>query len=986
MTPERLQERPQENINRSKIATFSYNGKRIRYYEGDTVASALLSNGRTIFSRSFKYHRPRGLFCVAGRCPNCLMNIDGKPNVKACTTLVNDGMIVKEQNAWPSVDHDISSIIDKFSFLLPVGFYYKRFINPKWMWPMVRGFIRRAAGYGKVNTALQRNQGEYEHEYRFADVVVVGGGPAGLSAALEVCKSEFTTIIVDDQPELGGHLRYKASTCENCDELSGLRGFEAADKLIKKVDSSNIEVLTNATCFGVYEENLLGISQGKKLIKIRAKKIIVSTGCFERPFSFTNNDLPGIFLGEGIQRLINLHSVKPGETAVVFTNNTQGYEVALDLIDAGVEISALVIAKGSPKADDSMQSKLTDNGDLMLDGYVLLEAKGSREVIGAVVAKVNDESQLIPGTSKTIPCNLIVLSIGFEPANALLYQAGCEFRLDERLGETIPTEMAPNIYAAGDVTGIHDVQIAILQGRLAGLQAASELTAERDKSKASTTAESQRSNGSAEHSEKLKALTKQYATQSHPGLLYAAPGEKEKRIVCICEDITEKDMKLAIAEGFDDIEPLKRYTTFTMGPCQGKMCSLICTAIHANQTGLKLHETRRTTSRPPYQPLTLGLLDGPPHRPVRLTALHHKHVALNAIMMNMGEWKRPKSYGSLELEYRAIREQVGIIDVSTLGRFSIKGPEAGKFLELVYTHIYSNLKIGKARYALLLTEAGKVMDDGIIARLGEDEYFVTSSTGNAELVEEWLKWWQVTGSLKVSVTNITSGLAAINVAGPKSRELLSKLVDIDLSNEASPYMSCSSAKVAGVPAILLRIGFVGEVGWEIHFPAEYADYLWDKLLTEGADYGIRPVGVEAMRLLSLDKRHIWPTLDTDAASDALETDLGWAVKFEKKDFVGKHYLLKTQREGLRQKIVGFVVKEKAQVNNGDVIVVGGKPVGRITTAGFSYARQKYVGIAWVPIELAKEHSVIPIIHDGRPVEAEIVSGAFYDPEGKRMKS
>ncbi len=986
MNPERLPERPQEILNRSKTATFEYNGKKIRCYEGDTVASALLSKGRTIFSRSFKYHRPRGLFCVAGRCPNCLMNIDGKPNVKACTTLVNEGMIVKQQNAWPSVDHDISSIIDKFSFLLPVGFYYKKFIHPKWMWPMVRGFIRRAAGYGKVNTALQRNEKEYEHEHRYADVAVIGGGPAGLCAAIEASKSGFKTIIVDDQPQLGGHLRYKTSTCENCGELSGLRGFEAAGKLIDKVGSSNIEALSNATCFGIYEENLLGISQGKKLIKVRAKKIIVSTGCFERPFSFTNNDLPGIFLGEGVQRLINLYGVKPGEKALVFTNNTYGYQIALDLIDAGVEISALAIPKGSPKIDDSLLSKLREKGALILDGYVLLEAKGSREVTGAVVAKVNEEGELIAGMSKTLPSDLIVLSIGFEPANALLYQAGCEIVHDKKLGEPIPTSTAPDIYAAGDVTGIHDLQIAMLRGRLAGLQAATKLTDERDQSKASKAPASQGSNGSAEFSEKLRALTEQYVTQSHPGLLYTAPGEKEKRIVCICGDITEKDMKLAIAEGFDDLEPLKRYTTFTMGPCQGKMCSLVCTAIHANQIGLKLNETRRTTARPPYQPLTLGLLDGPPHRPVKLTALHYKHMALNATMMNMGEWKRPKSYGSLEREYRAIREQVGIIDLSTLGRFSVKGPEAGKFLELVYTHIYSNLKIGKARYALLLTETGKVMDDGIIARLGEDEYFVTSSTGNAELVEEWLKWWQVTGSLKVSVTNITSGLAAINVAGPSSRKLLSKLVDIDLSNEASPYMSCSRANVAGVPAIMLRIGFVGEVGWEIHFPAEYADYLWDKLLTEGEDYDIRPVGVEAMRLLSLDKRHIWPTLDTDAASDALETDLGWAVKFEKRDFVGKHYLLRTQREGLRQKIVGFVVKGKAQVDNGDVIVVGGKPIGRITTAGFSYARQKYVGIAWVPIEHAKEHSVIPIIHDGRSVEAEIVSGAFYDPEGKRMKS
>jgi sarcosine oxidase subunit alpha len=371
---------------------------------------------------------------------------------------------------------------------------------------------------------------------------------------------------------------------------------------------------------------------------------------------------------------------------------------------------------------------------------------------------------------------------------------------------------------------------------------------------------------------------------------------------------------------------------------------------------------------------------------MKLTAMHHKHLTLNAEWMDMGEWKRPKHYGSVEEEYRAIRERVGIIDVSTLGRFLVKGRDVGKFLDLVYTHIYSNLKVGKARYALLLTEAGKVLDDGIAARLSDDEYFVTSSTGNTDAVEEWLKWWQVTSSLDVTITNSTSGLAAINVAGPKSRELLSKLVDVDLSNESSPYMSCVQANVAGVPAIMLRIGFVGEVGWEIHFQAEYAEYLWDRLLAEGQPYGVRTVGVEAMRLLSLDKRHIWPTLDTDAASDALEADLAWAVKFEKRDFVGKHYLLKTQREGLRQKIVGFVVNGSGSAYNGDVIVVGGKVVGRVTTAGYSYAKGRRVGIAWVPVEFAKEGTQIPIIHDGRLVKGDVVLGPFYDPDGKRMKS
>ena len=989
MITERLAEKPGQSIDRSRTITFTYNGTKLQCFPGDTVASALYANDRRIFGRSFKYHRPRGLLCVAGRCPNCMMNIDGQPNVKACTMVAREGMKVEQQNAWPSLDNDLGSIVDKFSFLLPVGFYYKTLIHPKWIWPLARDFIRKAAGYGKVNTSLKRGAEEYEHDNRYVDIAIIGGGLAGLSAAIEASKFGYSVLLVDDQPQLGGRLRHRSSLCNNCDELSNLRGFEAATKLSHEISSAtNIEVLSNATCFGLYEENLLGIAQTHRLYRVRAKKIVISTGCFERPYAFTNNDLPGIFLGEALQRLITLYGIKPGQKAVVVTNNTYGYEVLSDLIGAGVHVVALLSRGKTAKVDQSLRMKLEENGTQIFEEYILLEALGSKQVTGASIVRQDDRGEVIPNSTRTLQCDIIALSVGFEPANSLLYQGGCEISFDKKLGESIISATSDNIFAAGDDTGLHELQITRLQGKLAGLQAAIELAHQGVKSGTQVSNQFLQDFESLTkgYARRLEVLVTEYRTEVNPGLIYAAPGDKEKRFACICEDQTDEDIAIAIEEGFDDIEPLKRYTTFTMGPCQGKMCSLVCTAIHANATGLDLSEIKRTTARPPYQPLTLGVLDGPPHRPVKLTAMHHKHVALNAEWMDMGEWKRPKHYGSVEEEYRAIRERVGIIDVSTLGRFSVKGHDAGKFLDLVYTHIYSNLKVGKARYVLLLTEAGKVLDDGIAARLSEEEFFVTSSTGNTDFVEEWLKWWQVTGSLNVTVTNITSGLAAINVAGPKSRELLSKLVDIDLSNESAPYMSCVRANVAGVPGIMLRIGFVGEVGWEIHFPAEYAEYLWEKLLVEGKPYDIKPVGVEAMRLLSLDKRHIWPTLDTDAASDALETDLAWAVKFDKRDFVGKHYLLKTKQEGLRQKIVGFIVNGSDSAENGDVIVVNGKVVGRVTTAGYSFTKEKCVGIAWAPIEFAKEGSIIPIIHDGRPVQAEVTLRAFYDPDGKRMKS
>ena len=899
------------------------------------------------------------------------MEIDGVPNVKSCTTLAKAGMVVKSQNAWPSLDHDLNSLIDKFSSLLPVGFYYKKFIRPKWLWPLARGVVRKATGYGRINPNLRLESREYDQEHRHVDVAIIGGGPAGVSAAAETSKAGYHTLLIDDQPELGGHLRYQNNQDQD---------FTDARTLVEQSPTESMEVLKNATCFGIYEGNFLGVSQGEKLFKVRTKKIIVCTGSFERSYSFTNNDLPGIFLGEGIQRLVNLHSIKPGQLAVVVTDGAHAQEITSTLLKADVRISAIATTDGSPTFADDILTKLKSDGTQLLDGYMAAEAIGKSRVTAVVLAKVNLQSGIDQSPITQQTCDLLVLSTGSEPANSLLLQAGCETVFGESIGETVLVKMPPHLYAAGDVTGVHDLQINILQGRVVGLQAATALSKELKGAESKAPAHEL-----AIHSDRLKILLSKYRADVRPNFLYRIPGEKEKKFVCICEDLTEKDITLAIEEGYDDIEPLKRYTTFTMGPCQGKLCSLTCAAIHANQTGLKLGELKRTTSRPPYQAMSIGLLNGPLHRPVKLTPMHHKHLALNATLMDMGEWKRPKDYGSIEQEYRAMREGVGIIDLSTLGRFIVEGPDSGKFLDLLYAHIYSTLNVGRARYALLLNEAGRILDDGIIARMENDVYLVTSSTGNAEFVENWLKWWQSTGSFDLSITNVTSGLAAISVAGPKSRDLLSKLVDIDLSNETAPYMSCSRATVADVPAFMLRIGFVGELEWELHFPAEYAEYLWDKLMAEGGAYGIKPVGIEAMRRLTLDKRHLWPTLDTDAASDALEAGLAWAVKFEKPDFVGKHYLLKTKNECLRQQFIGFIMKGDEPAENGDVVVVGGKIVGRVTTAGFSYALQKHVGMAWVPVELATEHSTIPIVHDGRAVDAEVASGPFYDPEGRRMK-
>jgi sarcosine oxidase, subunit alpha len=984
---ERLSSRPSEKFLRSNKIKFTFDGKKIESYEGDTVASALCANGTVVFSRSFKYHRPRGLLCISGRCPNCLVNIDGEPNVRACMTKVKEGMNVKHQNAWPSLEHDMNSVVGK---LIPddVGFYYKTFIHPKIAWPIARKFIRRIAGIGKLNKDLQKADA-YEHLNKHSDVIVIGGGPSGLSAAIESAKLGLNVLLIEEEPELGGHLRFKLATC-GVGEWSGLRGFEIASRLSDQVFSfPNIEVLKEATCFGIFEGNLLGVSWRNKMVRARAKKIIVCTGCRERPFIFTNNDLPGIMLGSGVQKLLNLHSILPGKSFVVATNNDYGYEICLELLGAGAKVVALTDARIQSNIDVEVVKNLDSRGVPVFLSHTIIEAIGGKRVKGAIIGKVSVSGELIPGSDKIFQCDTIALSVGFEPENELLYQAGCEMKFSEELGEFIPSRLESGIFAAGDVTGIHDIEIAMIQGRLAGMQAAQDIAISRISQKSVE----QLANEIDSYSQKLQQLMEEYKRKTSPILLTCTSLEKEKKIACICEDVTEQDLKAAIEEGFDEIETLKRYSTFSMGPCQGKMCHFACSAVFSKATGSSLAKTVRTTSRPPYHPVKMGLVMGSPQITTKLTSIHHKHLSQRTKLMEHGEWKRPYDYGSVEEEYKAIRERVGLIDVSTLGRFEVRGQDAPKFLDMIFGNIYSSLKIGKVRYAPAFTEGGIVLDDGVVARLAEDYFLVTSSTGNTEFFEEYLKWWlewakwfSPKPSNCLHITNLTSGLAAINVAGPKSRELLSKLTDVNLSSQTFPYMSCARANVAGVPSTLLRIGFVGEIGWEVHFPSEYGEYMWDKLLEAGKDYEVRPVGVEAMRILRLEKGIIWTDVDTDRASDALSSGLGWSVKFDKEDFIGKYYLLRAKQLGRPMKLISFVVKGGAIIDTGSLIMQDGKIIGRVTSAKFSWVRSSCVGLGWAPPELAKEGATIKIKQKEQLVEAEVVSGAFYDPEGVKLKA
>ncbi|MGD9764820.1 MAG: 2Fe-2S iron-sulfur cluster-binding protein [Candidatus Binatia bacterium] len=954
--------------------TFSFAGKQMTARAGDTIGAALYAAGVRIFSRSFKYHRPRGALCFSGKCPNCLMNVDGTPNVRTCVEPVRPGMRVRPQNAWPSVERDAFSVLDKMDRLLPIGFYYKTFIRPRFIWPLVEQVLRRVAGLGEVDHALARSE-RYEHEYRHADVAVVGGGPAGLSAAREAAALGARVALVDDQPALGGHLRMQARLYANAGEHSGTSGVVIAGALRAVVESlPGVDVLRPATVFGSYEGGLLGVVQGQRLIHLRAKRLVVATGCYEYPPLFHNNDLPGVMLGSGAQRLLQLYGVRPGTRAVVVTNSDFGLAVACDLLAAGVEIAAVADARLAVPERELQQ--LAAGGVSVLAGYGIEAAWGRKRVEGARLMPLDATGQAVPGERRAVPCDLICVSTGFAPATALLAQSGGRLGYDAGLGAIVPQQLPPTVFAAGEVSGIHHLPTILLQGKVAGLRAALSLQL----------GDGAAGERCAEYERQLAVAQREYRAPSVPFPVVGAAAERGKKFVCVCEDVTEKDLCAGIAEGFDEIELLKRYSTVSMGPCQGKMCAMTSVRVCARETGRTMDEIGTTTARPPVVPVALGVLAGRSHHPVKRTPMHHKHVALGAEMMDLGGWQRPYAYRAPAEEHAAVRERAGLIDVSTLGKLDVKGADAGRLLDTVYTHSFSGLRVGRVRYGILCDDSGVILDDGTVSRLADDHFFITTTTGNIDFVEQWLKWWAAGTGLCVHVTNVTAGWAAMNLAGPRAREVLATLTARDLSGQAFPYLACARDAVAGVPALLLRIGFVGETGWEIHVPAEYGEHVWDAVMAAGKPFDIAPFGVEAQRILRLEKKHLIVGQDTDALSNPLEADIAWVVKFDKADFIGKRALESIRERGLRQKLVGFALRDGTAVEAGGAVALDGKLVGRVASARVSPYTGKCIGLAWVPADVAASGAAFHIRVNGATAVADVVDAPFYDPEGNRLKS
>ena len=998
-------------IDRARRLTFTFNGKRYQGHAGDTLASALLANGVDLVNRSFKYSRPRGIVAAGAEEPNALVQLGSSeaaqvPNVRATQQALFDGLTARSTNGWPNVQRDAMSLVGKLGGrFMPPGFYYKTFMAPASMWMTYEKFIRKGAGLGR--SPMERDPDSYDHLNQHCDLLVVGAGPAGLAAALTAARAGARVILCDEQEEMGGAL---LASRELLDDQPAAQWAEQA--VAELAEHDNVTLLPRTTANGYHDHHFVTLHERRtehlgetaplvdgyrlsrsRMHRVRAGQVLLATGAHERPLVYAGNDVPGNLVAGAVSSYIRRYGVVPGNKLVLSTSNDHAYRAALDWHEAGREVVAIVDARQAP--DGELVEQARARGIRVITGSAVLEAKGSTRVSGARVATIDAVAFTVTGQAETLDCDTIASSGGYSPVIHLASHTGARPTWNDEILGFVPG-LVKGVHAAGSARGIHD----LAEGLADGMAKACEGLAALGKS-----------------ADVIALPQVDSPREGKACALYQVPHEKPtlrapKQFVDLQNDVTAAAIELATREGFESIEHVKRYTAMGFGTDQGKLGNINGMAIAARCLNKSIPEVGTTVFRPNYTPVTFGAIAGRHCRdlfdPERYTALHQWHVEHGAEFEDVGQWKRPwyfpqtvngkqeTMHEAVARECLAVRERVGILDASTLGKIDIQGPDAREFLGRIYTNKWAKLAVGRARYGLMCKDDGMLMDDGTTSCLGENHFLMTTTTGGAAGVMEWLELWHQTEwpELDVTFTSVTDHWATMTVTGPEARNLLAEISDIDLDRDRFKFMDWREGKVADVPARVFRISFTGELAYEINVQANYALHVWKTLFQHGEKYGLTPYGTETMHVLRAEKGFIIAGQDSDGSVTPEDLGMQWAVGYDKPNaWVGKRALSRSdtrrvdrkQLVGLRPRDPSVVLEEGAQIVFDPDHAIPMPMVGHVTSSYYSPTLGSGFALAVVKGGQSRMGETVYLpMADGRTHAAEIVGTIFYDPKGERQ--
>ncbi len=973
----RLPKLPTQRINRDREIEFSYLGQRLSGCSGDTVAVAMYESGIRIFSRSLKYHRPRGLYSLDGESANTLMNINGIPNENAEKKLLRAGMAVSAQNVRGRPDTDFYSFIGWFDRVMPAGFYYRIFHRPYWLWPFFLRQIRKLAGVGTLDIDQAFDDSRRFEIFLNADVAVIGGGTAGMSAALAAARQGLRVCLFEQRPWLGGHMDWRIA------EFEGEALYERSRRLATQVEvHENIRVFTHAPVSGIWGNNLItgfqigadGDYYDERYFECRARSVVVASGCIERPLIFNNNERPGVMQVNTAWRLAHTYAVSPGERIVFSIGDDLGLEAALDLANLGLEVIAVADARRNGQNAD-LVTKLQGAGIEFLRGWAASTVKGSKRLRAVVLCDLDGRE------SRSFDCDLLVASAGQQAVIGPLSTAGVKFRYCLKTGLFQPIEMPATIFSAGRMTGLTDAGSIDTSGTVAGLQAVAACEGD-----VAASLEAARTSLAS-----LPGKTQGCGLVHGPQL-----GEGRKAFICFDDDGTYKTAVQSACQGFDVPELAKRFGGFGLGPGQYQVPGQNLAMAMAKITETPTENTQGTTVRPPLVPPTLATCAGPRHNIHKQTPLHQDQKARGGIFRNAGVWRRARYFSSdldCGAEIRNVRNNVGLLDGSTLGKFRIYGSDALKALQRVYISNMEAIIEGRCKYSAMCNDTGNIVDDGVITKIADDDYYFTTTSNRAGITIEWFRFHTRYEDWDYKLVNLTDSMGSINIAGPNARHLIQRITSEDMSNEAFPYMGYKEIVVGdGVKARCLRLGFVGELSFELHVAASYSQYVWDLLWDAGQGFNVRPFGMEAQNCLRAEKGHV--IVGTESEQRVTLLDIGMGFLWDRDDVlsnkVGAPALRAGEEQQGRMKLIGFRLNDAGVTpQDGDIVVNGDDIVGYVCTTRFSESLGWQYGMALVNEACAIKGEKIRLCqalgkrHD--EYSATVVPPHFYDPKGERLR-